>query len=660
MKQANIEWRDGQPFSLDFDDVYFSRKGGIEETEYVFLKQNGLPELWQDKDQFVIAETGFGTGLNLLTTIKHWLASSKNNAKLYYYSVEKFPLSKQDLQKALSVWPAFDDLTEELIKHYPSAVSGFHRFHLLKDKIIITLMFGDIENMLGQLDANVDAWYLDGFSPDKNPQMWTDSVFQQIARCSYENTTLSTFTAAGFVRRGLSNVGFNVSKIKGFGKKREMLSGWMEKRKPFQYQQPWFDIPENTHEQHAVIIGGGIAGITTAQALAAKGWTVELIEKHNDVAQEASGNPAGVLMPRLSLDDSVEGEFYAAAYCAALSAILNLDEVDDFNWHQDGVLQLASSERIKKQIEQLECDHEFAQVVSAEKASELCGLDIKHKAIFFPKSAWLSPVALCKNLLSSINNKVLTRFDSKIKNIKRVDDEWLLFDENDHFITKSNVVVLANASAAKELRQTAWLALQYVRGQISYLKANDKSKSISIPVCYDGYIIPALNNQHVVGATFKPIENSIETTAQDHEENLQHLNQWLPNIFDENINDIEGRAALRAVTPDRLPLVGPVSDIEFLSKTYGDLKKGKPDDSYPTAEYFPGLYVNVGHGARGLTSAFLAAELLASQIENTPSPVPTRVKNALHPSRFIIRALKKGKFFKQKTGSPGDEHSAVI
>lgn len=645
MKQANIEWQQGQPFNIEFDDIYFSKEGGIAETEYVFLKQNGLPDSWIGKKQFVIAETGFGTGLNFLTTVKHWLTTTNATSRLYYHSIEKFPLSKNHLQQALSNWPELTELLDELLNAYPPPVSGFHHLNLFDNRVTLILMFGEVKSLLNQLNARVDAWYLDGFAPDKNPEMWRDEVFQQISKLSATNTTFSTYTAAGFVRRGLNNVGFKVNKIKGFGSKREMLAGRMLKPLPGNCTQPWFEQPAfNINNQQAIIIGGGIAGITTALALVNRGWQVELIEQHTNVAKEASGNPAGVLMPRMCIDDSAEGEFYTSAYFKAIRELEKISLLDNrFQWHQSGVIQLASSKRILHQIKHLNCAEALAQTVSAEKASERCGIKIKTPGLLFPQAGWLLPEKLCKQLIQLAGPKLKLHLNVTVKTIEHGHDRWQLFDPENQLISQSKTVVFSNAATVKALQQTEWLSLQTVRGQISYLPVNPKSQHLHMPICYDGYIIPELNGQHIIGATFKPEEQSTTTNIAEHKDNIARLNQWLPDIFNVNANTTEGRAALRAVTPDRMPLVGPVAILEQLKSEYIDLQKGKPADKYSNAEYLSGLYVNVGHGARGLSSCFLAAELIAAQLNNEPLPVSNKVRQALHPSRFMIRALKKGK-----------------
>jgi len=646
MKQAKISWKQDQPFSDEFDDVYFSTAGGIAETEYVFLQQNHIAELWQGRDHFVIAETGFGTGLNFLTTVMHWLKNTHKSSQLHYISVEKYPLSKQDLQQALLVWPEFKLLLDELLAAYPPAIPGYHQRLLFDGRVSLQLLQGDVIDMLGQLNAQVDAWYLDGFAPDKNPEMWSEKVFEQIARLSHEGSRFSTYTAAGFVRRGLHGVGFEVNKVKGFGTKREMLSGRMGKKNVVPNFAPWFFVPENnTASKRVAVIGAGIAGVTTACVLASQGWQVELIEKHGSIASEASGNLLGVVLPRLGMDDSVETKFYVQAYFKAIYKLDQLSrqfEDEQFSWRQTGVIQLASSARIKKYIENIDCIKDLAQVIDADQASRLAGINIKDDALFYPAAGYISPENLCQIMLDMAGSNINLHLNREIKTLKQSNNKWLLKEENDRQAVSVDAVVLANAAAVNQFQQTSWMDVQCVRGQISYLPSNKLSQSLRVPVCYEGYVIPEKNGQHVIGATFSPNDCTTEIRAEDHIKNTTFLSKEFPALFQHDAVGLEGRAAVRAVSRDRMPIVGPVANEVFYQQNYADLNKGKPAQTYPDAEYLPGLYVNVAHGARGLTSAFLCAELISAQLNNFPLPVSEKVCHVLHPSRFMVRRLKKG------------------
>jgi len=224
---AKIEWRDNQPYSTAFDDVYFSSDDGLLETEYVFLQGNHLASRWQQlaTDTFTIIETGFGTGLNFLCATRLWLDTAPQEATLHFISVEQFPLTLEDISTALQAWTDLAFVTAPLLTQYSSLAGGKQTISLFDKRVQLTLLMGDATTELGLIENIADAWFLDGFAPAKNPDMWQAAVFEQMARLSHGATTFATFTSAGVVRRGLISAGFAVSKRTGFGKKREMLTG---------------------------------------------------------------------------------------------------------------------------------------------------------------------------------------------------------------------------------------------------------------------------------------------------------------------------------------------------------------------------------------------------------------------------------------------------
>lgn len=224
---AKLEWRDGQPYASTFQDVYFSSDNGLLETDYVFLQGNALQSRWQTLKtlHFTIAETGFGTGLNFLSAIKLWLEVAPATAMLHYISTEKHPLSLQDLTSALALWPTLAEFSDHLLENYEKLLQGNQALDLFQNRVCLSLLVGDATTQLRQIHGAVDAWFLDGFSPAKNPDMWQTELFQQIVRLSAVGSTFATFTSAGHVRRNLAAAGFNTQKRAGFGKKREMLQG---------------------------------------------------------------------------------------------------------------------------------------------------------------------------------------------------------------------------------------------------------------------------------------------------------------------------------------------------------------------------------------------------------------------------------------------------
>lgn len=225
IQTSPLEWRNGQPYAKAFQDVYFSTDDGLKETEYVFLTQNNLAHRFNalNTETFTIAETGFGTGLNFLSTWQLWEKQALANNKLHFISIEKYPLNTDELNKALTYWPTLKHYSQQLLAQYPQLITGLHQ--CVFGQVTLSLLIGDIEEQLSNITTPIDAWFLDGFAPAKNPDMWTENLFQKMAQLANKQTTFATFTSAGLVRRGLQAAGFTVEKQAGFGKKREMLSG---------------------------------------------------------------------------------------------------------------------------------------------------------------------------------------------------------------------------------------------------------------------------------------------------------------------------------------------------------------------------------------------------------------------------------------------------
>ncbi len=647
MKYAKPEWRDGQPYSPEYDDVYFSRTGGVEETEHVFIQHNNLPERFQQntREQFVIAETGFGSGLNFLITVKHWLALSDASQTLHFYSIEKTPFRREDLARAQQAWPELAEIALVLQQQYTLPGYGFHRFDLFGGRVRLTLMVGDIDTMLQQASFRADAWMLDGFAPGRNPQMWSEAVFAQMARLSRPGASFSTYTAAGAVRRGLLEAGFEVEKVSGFGSKRDMLRGVYrgESSPGGDQSQPWFACPEPSEKPHKVcIIGAGIAGLSTAWSLMKRGIDVELIDAGEAPGAQASGNPRGMIMPRLSLQDSADGEFYLSAFLYSLRCLQQLDP-DQQCWQQTGGLQLPSGQRTAKQIDIFPQDEALAVAVDAARASELSGITIETVAHYYPEAACVYPRRLLELLIQQqLPGKLTLRFNCLVDAIEydAQRQQWTLKDPQQHILVETGCLVIAAAWQSRRFTPLNYLHLQPARGQLSLLQANMRSEALRMPVSFEGYLMPATDHEHVAGASFELDDCCSELRDKEHRANIEDVNRYLHLAFDEN-SLRGGRASVRAVTPDRTPAVGPVPDVSAYQQDYADLYKGRAASVYSSGRYLPGLYLNSGHGARGFSSAFLCAELLAAIICAESLPVSNRVRYALHPARFLIRSLKK-------------------
>ncbi|WP_331350849.1 bifunctional tRNA (5-methylaminomethyl-2-thiouridine)(34)-methyltransferase MnmD/FAD-dependent 5-carboxymethylaminomethyl-2-thiouridine(34) oxidoreductase MnmC [Cellvibrio sp. UBA7671] len=670
---AQLQWdEDGQPVSSTFGDVYFSRANGLEETRHVFLQHNQLHERWQQLnagEHFTIAETGFGSGLNFLAAWQLWLTAAPADAQLHFVSVEKFPLTKLDLQRALALWPELGEFTEQLIDAYPVFVStGFHRLSFMYGRIKLTLIINDAAAGLTQLlatthpafanyCAKIDAWFLDGFAPSKNPQMWSDELFTAIRQLSHAGTTAATFSAAAIVKQGLKFAGFNIQKVPGFGRKREMVKARMEQEPLVDYQDsvqprsyspypvPWtIDVAATPPtEKHALIIGGGLAGCTSARALVERGWKITLVERHAGLAQEASGNPQGVLYAKLSPKNEAQAEFN-------LHALQFAQQFYRSRWNaigeQCGVLQLAHCESEQQLHEQLRdkfsATEELVEFVNAAQATAIAGVTLNQSALHFPKAGWINPRKLCESLTDHTAIRVIT--DCAALALEHVDSNWQI---NNNPELRAPVVIIANATDAKSFAATQPLPIKSIRGQITYLPQTAASSALKTLVCSEGYIAPAVNGLHCTGATFNLKDDTRELRAEDHRNNLENLRSPLPELLDEwenmEVENLHGRVAFRCTLPDYLPLVGAVPNEQTMLEDFAPLRKNARAAIHKTGAYHPGLFINIGHGSRGLAYTPLSAELLASQINQEVLPLPRELANALNPARFLIRDLIKNK-----------------
>lgn len=644
IETARLVWEEGGPRNIDHDDRYFASEGGLDETRYVFIGQNRLGERFAQSQSFTIAETGFGTGLNFLAAVELWARVAPAGARLDFISVERSPLSKSDLERALTAWPELVDYARQLLDVYPPAMPGYHRLYLLDGRVALTLMLGDAVEMFGLLDAQVDAWFLDGFAPSKNPDIWTEDVFHQISRLSRPGATFATFTAAGHVRRALEAVGFAVRKFEGFGRKREMLCGDMQRPVEPVSSSPWYDAPPHTKRslRQAVVVGAGVAGMAVAHSLAARGWKVMVCERAVQVAQAASGNPAGIVLPRLTLDMNLEAQFYVAAFLSAARFYAGIQKrFPAFQWRARGVLQLLDGARARR-IGGLGLPREVVEVLDQAAAQQIVGLSCASGGLFFPGGGWLDPRLLCTLLREDAAPHIELKTCCTVQRLGRANGNWQVIDDTGAVVAEAPVVVLANGYAASRFDVCRWLPLTPVRGQLSYLPVTESSSRLKVAVCYEGYVIPGESGRHYVGATYDTHDLTLAVRRADHEHNLSALRMRLPDFSAVDVASLDGRVALRTATEDHLPCVGPIPEEGVFLQQFADLRDGKPARNYPSASYHPDLFVSVGHGSRGLASSWLAAEMIVAQLESEPCPVPRDMAHLLHPARFLVRKLKRG------------------
>lgn len=668
---ASLIWDEqGQPVSSTFDDVYFSKHDGLAETRHVFLNHNQLSERFSQlnlqahtgNSVFTIAETGFGTGLNFLAVWQLWQQQAPQHAHLHFVSCEKFPLSKTDLTRALALWPELSTLAKQLIDAYPSYLPpGIHR--LAFSGVSLTLIIADAAEAFAQLlpspdprwqtpNFTVNAWFLDGFAPSKNPDMWSDELFHMIGALSAEHTTAATFSAAGIVKRGLQSAGFSIKKVPGFGRKREMVcahytgGGSPAAANPRPRHEPGV-YQRATHSpttRRAIVLGAGLAGCHTARALAERGWQVQVLDSEKAPAQHGSGNRQGVLYAKLSHREETLPDFNLHALLYAQRHYRHYWQSSAAFGELCGVLQLAYSEKLEQQYQLISAKHSFATWLTAQQASECAGVLLDQGGLYFSECGWLNPPEICQQLLQ--HPGITFKAEEKIAAIKRSGDTWNALNSAGDTRASADVLILATAQHCRDFSQSQHLPLKAIRGQVSHVPTTAESAKLHTVICAKGYLAPALQQQHSLGATFNLGETDVQLTQEDHLKNIAHLSEFGPTLQQSlgrtGSEQLEGRAALRCTTPDYLPVVGPAPDAEAIERDFAPLSKNAKARLECEASYHPGLYLSTGFGSRGLAYTPMCAEFLAALINGDPPPLPQNLAQALHPARFILRNIIRG------------------
>lgn len=611
MRHAEIIWgEDGLPRSAMFGDVYFSPDNGLEETRHVFLSGNGLPTRWQESERFTIAETGFGTGLNFLATWQCWRDTAPEGAQLDYISLEGYPLRKDDLVRALALWPDLAPLAEALLAIYPPAIAGCHRLFFEEGRVRLTLLYGEAGEILPDHGFLADAWYLDGFAPSKNPDFWDDGLLEQVAGHTAPGGSFATYTVAGAVRRALGKY-FDVAVQPGFGRKREMLTGTlMQKSEPV----PASGVNPFEEKEPVLIIGAGLAGLSAAHALSRRGIMSVVLEAGSDVAMEASGAPCAISYPRLDKNGSPATEFYMAAYLFLLRL---LETAPPDIWRREGLLDFPKRHQreghAQALCEALELPPSFARFCTAQEAGERAGVAMPAPALFLPDAVTVEMPALCGWLASA--SYILPRCYSLVGGLRYLEEEelWQVRDAAGEVMLEASRVILAagwrSFALLPEEFQPSSSALIPVRGQITHLPETEDTARLRHILCYGGYLTPARGGVHHLGTTFEHHRTDTEPDPASDAANREALARFLPSLVEKDLPESsESWAGIRGVTPDRLPMIGEIA---------------------------PGLYLSAGHGARGLLSCPLAGEWLAGLMTHTPLPVSSAVQENFSPQRFL-------------------------
>ncbi|AYQ29369.1 MULTISPECIES: FAD-dependent 5-carboxymethylaminomethyl-2-thiouridine(34) oxidoreductase MnmC [unclassified Polaromonas] len=627
-----IEWLDdgtagGSPFSPRFGDRYRSELGGLDQAKEVFLKGCGLPEAWGGQPQWTVLETGFGLGLNFLVTWAAWKADPQRPRLLHFVSTEAFPASADDVFRSAQTHPELIPFAEQLRDQLWGLLPGFHRLVFEGGHVLLTLCIGDAKAMLREQSFEADSVYLDGFSPQRNPDIWDLHTFKAVARCSRRGTRIATWTIARSVRDALAQCGFVAKKVPGIPPKRDNLQGefnpaWAPKKA----QPP----PARRTPSTCVVIGAGLAGAAVAASLARRGWQVTVLDAAEAPAAGASGLPAGLLAPHVSPDDNPLSRLSRSGIRATLQQAGALLQAGS-DWAATGVLEHCVEHPRKLpeawQHDWADAASDWTQPASAGQLAQ-CGLPAEVPALWHARGGWVRPAQLVNAWLATPG--IQWRGQCVASRVEQsAPDQWRVLDAGGRELASAALVVLAAGHASRAMAagiqgsdESKRLALQAIRGQVTWgaHEAGTAEALPPFPVNGHGSLAPAVPMNKaagglawVMGSSFERDNERAEIKPEDGLHNLGKLQDLLPGaarVLAPQFGPGKAQhwAGVRCATPTRLPMLGPLQASEA-----------------------PGVWVCSGMGSRGLTFAALCAELLAARLHAEPLAVEQRLADGLAP-----------------------------
>ena len=628
LQTAELDWEivDGIeiPISKQFGDVYFSKDNGLLETRHVFLNGNDLTERLSqlhDHQYFCVGETGFGTGLNILTLWQLWQqVRLDNHSHLHVVSVEKFPLNKADLIRALNVWTELKPLAEKLIQQYPLPIAGCHRLSFPDERFSIDLWLGDAQDIFPTIPKTqaVNAWFLDGFAPSCNPDMWQANVLDHMVRLSDFGTTFASFSVAGILKRGLKQHGIQISRPRGFGHKREMLKAiWLnasqeetdtaDSKQDITIQNESEITSSASVQRHIAIIGAGIAGLSSAWAFAQRGHQITIYEQ-NEPLSGASGNPLALLNPKLCPIEQAHEHLMTLSWQHALNFYPRFKAFRPIQVEQ---IALKNADELLGLIEQ------YPENVLNTNTTLECLPETELPSLTLHEAGAVSPHQLRDEILQHPNIRI-----EKVK-ISRLESNGsqvtLWHDQQKMAITDHAIVCCAKQSA--ELIEN-YPVLKPIRGQVSWVENSQRPLALDQAYSYGGYCIQLDASKLILGASFYPNRDDAEVLTEDHVHNYELIHSVFPQYAEQlpKLETWQGRASVRAQSLDYFPLVGKIQNLDQ-------------------------IYTFAGLGSKGFLFAPLCSEILAALILGELCPVPQSLLDKLNPQRFQKKLKAKKPYY---------------
>ena len=624
LQTAELDWEIVDdieiPISKQFGDVYFSKDNGLLETRHVFLNGNDLTERLSqlhDYQYFCVGETGFGTGLNILTLWQLWQqVRLDNHSHLHVVSVEKFPLNKADLIRALNVWTELKPLAEKLIQQYPLPIAGCHRLSFPEERFSIDLWLGDAQDIFPTIPKTqtVNAWFLDGFAPSCNPDMWQANVLDHMVRLSDFGTTFASFSVAGVLKRGLKQHGIQISRPRGFGHKREMLKAiWLDTSQTetqSQDSETTIAAPpksETSKQRKIAIIGAGIAGLSSAWAFAQRGHQVTIYEQ-NEPLSGASGNPLALLNPKLCPIEQAHEHLMTLSWQHALNFY---PQFKAFRSIQVQQIALKNADELSGLVEQ------YPENVLTANTTLECFPETEFPSLTLHQAGAVSPHQLRDEILQHANIRIEK---VKISRLESTDSQVTLWQDQQIIAITDHAIVCCAKQSAQLFEN--YPVLKPIRGQVSWVENSQRPLALDQAYSYGGYCMQLDTAQLILGASFYPNRDDAEVLTEDHVHNYELIHNVFPKYAQglPSVDTWQGRASVRAQSLDYFPLVGKIQNL------------GQ-------------IYTFAGLGSKGFLFAPLCSEILAALILGELCPVPQSLLDKLNPQRFQKKLKAKKPYY---------------
>jgi tRNA 5-methylaminomethyl-2-thiouridine biosynthesis bifunctional protein len=644
---ARIDFASGVPHAPDYGDVYHARAGAMGQARHVFLGGNGLPGAWQGQRRFAILETGFGLGHNFLATWQAWRDDPKRCERLDYVSVELHPPGRADLLRALAGGDAPSALAGELAAGWPPPMPGLHRLAFEGGNVVLWLALGDARDLLPALTGRFDAFYLDGFAPARNPEMWDRRLLAAAGRLAAPGATAATWSVAAVVREGLVQAGFEVGRQRGYDRKREMtVARHVPRHTPRRLPgRAGLAAATAPRPGRAVVVGAGLAGAAVAQALAARGWSCTVLDRADAPACGASGNPAGLFHGTLHEADGPHARLLRAGALLAAPVYAQLI-ARGVPGAADGLVAW------QRERQPVPCPPDYARHGDAAATAAWTGLDLPGPATLYQQAGWVDPGAVVRAWLSApgvtfkggVEIAALRPSSPEAPATDRSADAgatmvsrppgWQVMDAAGRIVETAEVVVVAGGTGLPSIDgpdgpPDPLLGWEAVRGQITWFEG---PAPLRRPLTGQGYALSLPDGRLLCGATAHRGDAEPALRAADTAFNLARLNE-LTGLEPAPGGACGGRVGWRLGTADRLPVIGAWPNARAAAS-------GRRDQARFIARH-PGLFLAGGFGSRGLTWAPLAAEVLAAWIDGTPMPLESDLLDAIDPARALVRQWRR-------------------